>query len=269
MKNSLHINRLLPFIKLINLGLFLLACSSQVIHSQDIKDDSLFHFTARIIDRGINEPVQFAHIINQTRGYASISDTMGYFRIGAARNDLLKLTAIGYYDCPFHLNDSILSNPGVITINMIQRAYPIQAVNVNQLGTYTQFKHKFLNLDIPEPKIKANPSVIKDIEMGADSVYVTENISLGSPITAIYMALSKEGKSLRKYAKIKEEEQFQEKVADKYNREILEEVTGMTGPELHDFLQFCDLDKNFILGATAYEILEALYKCLEEYKKNK
>ncbi len=269
MKYSLNIYRVLTFNKLVSLGLFILVISSQDIHSQDIKDDSLFYFTARIIDRAINEPVQFAHIVNQTRGYAGISDTMGYFKIGAARNDLLLLTAIGYYDCPFHLSDSILSDPGIITIHMLQRIYPIQVVSVNQLGTYRQFKYKFLHLDIPEPNLKVNPSVLKDIEMGSDSVYVTENISLGSPVTAIYMALSKEGKSLRKYAKIKEEEQFRQEVADKYNREILEEVTGLSGPELYEFQKFCDLGKDFIRGATAYEIIEALYKCLEEFKKNK
>jgi hypothetical protein len=142
-------------------------------------------------------------------------------------------------------------------------------VNVNQLGTYTQFKHKFLNLKIPDPEIVINPAVIEDLEMGLDTIQVIEPYSLGSPITAIYMALSKEGKSLRKFAKIKEEEQFQEQVKEKYNQELLEEVTGMTGPELHDFLLFCDLDKNFILNASAYRILEALYKCLAAYNKNK
>ena len=231
--------------------------------------DSLFFFSARIIDRGINEPVQFAHIVNQTRGYASISDSSGFFRIVASENDLLLLTAIGYYDCPVHLNDSLLSTITIPEIFMIQRAYPIKAVDVNPLGTYSQFKHKLLSLELPEPELVINPAVIQDIELGLDTIQELEPASLGSPITAIYMALSREGKELRKYAEIREEEAFLEQVKDKYNRELLEEVTGMTGPELHEFLEFCNLENKFILKATAYEILERIYTCLNEFKKNK
>jgi len=264
LKSCIHIKYLLLF--------FILAIRPgfiQVVQGQtgDEDTDSLFYFTARIIDRQVNDPVQFAHVINQSRGFASISDSMGYFKIGAALNDLLKLTAIGYYDCPFHLNEAALNDSGMVTIYMIQRAYPIQVVNINPLGTYSQFKQKVLSLELPEPVLVINPSVIEDIEMGIDTIQNLEPASLGSPITAIYMALSREGKELRKYAEIMEEEQFLEQVKDKYNHKMLEEVTGLTGPELYHFLQFCNLERKYILEATAYEILEAIHKCLEEYKK--
>jgi len=261
--------KLFPGILPIGLCLIILLALSHLVSAQKSDEDSLFFFRARIIDRGINQSVQFVHVVNKTRGYASISDSSGYFRIVASRHDLLQLTAIGYYDCPVHLSDSLLISTAIATIHMIQRAYPIKAVVINPLGTYSQFKYKFLSLELPEPQLVINTAVIEDIDKGIDEIQIIEPYSLGSPITAIYMALSKEGKELRKYAKIKEEEQFQEKVKDKYNRELLEEVTGMTGPELHDYLQFCDLDKKFILEATAYEIIDALYKCLERYKKNK
>ena len=231
--------------------------------------DTLFFFKARIAVRGTDEPVQFAHIVNQTRGYASISDSAGFFRIVVSGNDLLHLTAIGYYDCPVHLNDSMLQSTGLVTLYMIPRLYAITAVEVNPLGTYRQFKYKFLEQKVPEPELVIPSSVIEDIEMGLDTIQNLAPASLGSPITAIYMALSREGRELRKYVKVMEDKEFREQVKGKYNNELLEEVTGMTGPELYDFMEFCDLEQDFIIRSSAYEILEAIYACLEEYNKKK
>jgi hypothetical protein len=260
-----------PFREFFPIGLFvfILSVLPHAAAAQERDADSLFFFNARIMERGINQPVRFAHVVNQTRGYASISDSSGYFRIVASKNDLLHITAIGYYDCPVHLDYSLLNSIGLATLYMIQRTYPIKAVDVNPLGTWNQFKSRFLSLEIPEPELVINPAVMEDIELGMDTIQSLEPASLGSPVTAIYMALSREGKEMKKYARVLEEEQFREQVKDKYNRELMEEVTGMTGPELHEFLQFCSLDRQFILKATAYEILESIHKCLEEYEKHK
>lgn len=196
-----------------------------------------------------------------------ISDTLGYFRIMAGVNDLLLITAIGYYDLPVLLNDSLLHMKELRILRLIPRIYPITEVKIGQLGTYEQFKYNLLNLDLPEPEFQLHSSVIPDIEKGIDTLNLIGPLSVMSPISTIYYLLSKEGKSLRKLEKITEEEQFLSQVKHKYNREMLKRITGMEGEELYDFITFCNFSREFLLEASEYEIIETILEKLEEYNK--
>ncbi len=247
--------------------LIILFASFQNSLTQGKAKDTIHIISGRLIDYMNEEGIQFAHIINQTRGYAMISDTLGYFRILAGLNDLLNITAIGYYNLPALINDSIFFAERFRVFRMVPRMYPINEVRVNPLGTYEQFKYDFLNLDIPEPKDQMHPSIITDIESGIDTLDIIESFSIMSPITAIYNLVSKEGKSLRKLEKILEEERFQEQIAHKYNHEMLMRITGMEGVELYEFITFCNFSREFLLEATEYEIIEAILEKLKEFRE--
>jgi hypothetical protein len=229
--------------------------------------DSIQLFSGRLIDAQTDDPIQFAHIINQTRNYAVISDTLGYFSIHIQQKDLLVVTEIGYYDLPIYISDSVARANRFHIYRMIPKVYTIKEIDINRLGTYEQFKYNFLNLDLPEQEHPANPSVFKDIEKGTDTLDLIETFSIGSPITAIYNLVSKEGKSFRKLKKLKEEEEFWKKVEHKYNLEMLERITGLKGLELYEFTSFCNFNQKFLLRASEYEIIEKVLEILKEYKK--
>ncbi|KPK87654.1 MAG: hypothetical protein AMS27_01995 [Bacteroides sp. SM23_62_1] len=237
------------------------------MYSQSQDTDSLHVISGRLIDALSRDGIQFAHIINQTRSHAMISDTLGFFRILAGSYDFLLITAIGYYNLPVILNDSLVRLKELMVLKLIPRIYPISEVKVGQLGTYEQFKYRFLNTDLPEPEHQMHPSIIPDIEKGIDTLNIIGPLSVMSPISAIYYLLSKEGKSLRKLEEIKEEEQFMKQVEHKYNLEMLTRITGMQGEELYEFTTFCNFSREFLLDASEYEIIEAIFDKLKEYKK--
>ncbi len=233
---------------------------------QEIRDTVLL-FSGKLINEQTGDPVQLSHIINQKRNYAIISDTLGYFSIYVRPKDLLIATAIGFYDLPIYISDSVARINIFHTYRMIPKIYAIPEIDINRLGTYEQFKYNFLNLDLPEPEHPANPTVFIDIGKGIDTLDIIEPLSLGSPITAIYNLVSKEGKSLRKLKKLQEEEEFRKQVGYKYNPEMLGRITGLSGPELYEFIKFCNFSKGFILKSTEYEIIEKVLEKLKEYRK--
>jgi len=246
------------FISLIMVLLWDLVQGQQIV-------DSVFLFSGRLINEQTGDPVQYSHIINQTRNYAIITDSLGYFSINVHQEDLLVATAIGYYDLPIYISDSVAGINRFHTYRMIPKIYTIQEIDVNRLGTYEQFKRDFLNLELPEPEHPANPCVFSDIDKGIDTLDIIGTISLGSPITAIYNLVSKEGKSLRKLKKLQEEEKFRKRVENKYNTEMLIRITGMQGQELYEFINFCKFSRNFILESSEYEIIEKVLEKLNEY----
>jgi len=239
-------------------------CSAQI---REAIHDSIYLFSGRLIDSQTGDPVQFAHIFNQTQSNAMISDTLGYFSIPVHLQDLLVATAIGYYNLPVYMSDSIFALNRFHTCKMIPKIYTINEVNVSILGTYDQFKYKFLNLDVPNTDNQLNPSVLNDILAGIDTTGVVRPPGIMSPITAIYNLVSKEGKSLRKLKKIQEEEEFLKQVEYKYNNDMLERTTGLKGIELYEFISFCNFNHKFLLKASEYEIIEKVLEKLSEYRK--
>jgi hypothetical protein len=236
------------------------------VQSQENRDTILL-FSGRIINEQTGTPIKFAHIINQTWSHLAISDTLGYFRIRVRLNDLLIITSIGFYDLPIYIYDSIIAENRLHIYHMIPKIYSLPGVNVLRLGTYEQFKYNFLNLQLPQPEHPASTLVLQDIEKGIDTLGITEPASIGSPITAIYNLVSKEGKSLRKLKKLKEEEEFWKQVEYKYNPEMLGRITGLQGPELFEFINFCNFSHKFVLESSEYEIIEKVLDKLKEYRE--
>jgi hypothetical protein len=236
-------------------------------YGQGIVNDSVYHLFARITGSSDHTPVQFAHIINRNTGHGNISDTLGFFNIRVHLADIIHISAIGYYGHSFRITDSLLVTSRIPNIELTSRSYPIDQVNVYLLGSYEQFKYKVLGLKLPEPKIKINPAFLKDIEMAADTLDSIEPISLGSPITAIYNLLSKEGKSMRRLAELQKQEALERKLYPKYNRNLVGHISGLEGIELNEFMIFCNFDPGFLLEATDYQIAVAILRRLEDWKR--
>ncbi len=237
------------------------------VSGQDMPADSVQYLFARLIDMTDHSAVQFAHIVNLNTGRGNISDTLGYFGIMAHNMDMITVSAIGYFDYTFSVSDSMLASALVPAIKLRPRSYPIQAVNVNPLGTYKQFKYKVLNLELPESRYQIHPTVIRKIELGMDTLNVVQPMSLGSPITALYNLLSKEGKSNRKLAKILEQEELESLLYPKFNREMVGRVSGLEGIELNEFIEFCNFNPDFLLESTDYQITQAIRKYLEKWEE--
>ena len=135
--------------------------------------------------------------------------------------------------------------------------YSIDAVRVNPLGSYDQFRQRFVTMKSPESAYEINPTVLFDIDRGMDTLDMLI-IHPMSPVTALYNLLSKEGKSKRKLQKLIEEETFAKQVEFKYSPGIVSHITGYTGFDLYEFMDFCSFSKEFLLDATYYEITRAI-----------
>jgi hypothetical protein len=230
--------------------------------------DTTAYFKARVLDSLSREPVIFVHIVNRTRQIATISDTLGYFYIRTSPGDKLVLTAIGYAPREIPIGYGLLRRPSVSDILLRQFVYSIEGVKVNRLGSYEQFKRRFSTLKLPESEYTIHPSVLTDIEEGTDTLDMLL-VPPMSPVTALYNLLSKEGKSKRKLRKLQEQEAFEKQIDFKYSPVIVSQITGYTGFELYEFMDFCSFEKDFLLNATYYEITRAIMALQKEFEASK
>jgi len=249
--------------------LFLLLIKSQPFCAQVFESlpDTSIYFKARVIDSMTRRPVPFAHIINTTRKTATISDTLGYFYIRTSPGERLQVTAIGFAARKISIAISILQTQFIRDILLQPIRYSIESVRVNPLGSYQQFKQRFITVDLPESEYQIHTSVLQEIDEGTDTLDMLI-MPMISPVTALYNLLSKEGKSKRKLRKLLEQEAFERQIDFKYSPDIVSHITGYTGFELYEFMDFCSFKKDFLLNATYYEITQAVLARQQQFEKD-
>lgn len=244
----------------------LVVFASNDLMAQTPKND-LVTIRAQLVGKYHRTSIPFARVINKTQLWGVLSDTSGNFTISAKRNDTIYISSIGYLPMELFVKDSLLKQIRIPTIWMTEKVYEMTEIDIQSLGTYQQFKYKVLHLTIPQSNIRdAIASIQRELKMIPKHQLKPEaSISLGSPITALYNLFSKEGKSLRKLAEAKEREKLFKIVNPKFNRQIVQSITGLNGELLDQFMMFCKPDDRFIMSATDYEIHERILNDYERF----
>lgn len=207
-------------------------------------------------------PVAFAHVINYTQKWGVVSDSLGYFEIWGKPGDTLNISAIG-----FQYHDSYaLGNffDTLIQIELNHRAYEIPEASISYLGPYQQFKQKVIHLDLP--KIEFNPQ-IEAIFNHVDRAPLASVPSISSPASLIYVMFSKEVKEVKKYLELKEDKKVDDKVYDKINKYIVQNLTGLNLIESEKFLKHCDFQDKYIINTPKYQIYSRVLEKYKDYKK--
>lgn len=220
----------------------------------------------KIVSSENKSPVTYAMIINTTSKQNVYSDSLGYFSIPVSINDTLMFTRIGFFTKEMQISESLINLKKVHLIELNERSYELNAVSINNLGTYQDFKYKVIHSELPKDENQINPAITKALNEKVVVLQPQANISLGSPVTALYNLLSKEGKSLRKLEKEKEKDRIVASYKDKYSPEIISELTGLKEIELEKFMKYCNPDVNFLKSAIEYEIAAKIMECLKNYK---
>ncbi len=252
---------------LVILGILFLNSARDVYSQKEQK--RLYTIRARLVDNKSHKSILFAQVINKNMGWGVVSDTLGVFSLSANLHDTLYISAIGYYPTLIEVADSLIRQTRIPEIPLMEQVYELDQVNIYALGTYQQFKYKVLHSNLPQNNTqKINESIQKEIEkIPKYPMQEQASIPLGSPVTAIYMLLSKEGKSLKKFAEAKEQHKIFVLANTRFNREIVAQATGLTGEMLDQFMAFCNPDLEFILHVSEYDIYQKILQDFELFKK--
>ncbi len=247
--------------KKIIFSFFLLSFTFELIAQNNI----YFAIKGNVIDCKSNSKISFAHVINETSGFATACDSFGLFSIYGKIDDIIKISAVGYKN-KFLLVAENFKNTKIencITSDTII----LQEVTVLPFSSYSQFKNKFLALKIEDktysiPGITLkNPTTIHNLE---NEDYVKSlGFALSSPISYLYYNLSKHQKSIRKYHELESDKWNQFVIDQKFNPKIVEKITGLKNIETLKFIAWCNLSKEYLLNATDYEIANTIK---EKYK---
>ena len=213
--------------------------------------------------------VEAAHVFTRPGNSATITDESGLFTLRIRLSDTLYVKALGYDNAVIYPVRQHLVSGDFLPVQLKPRTYAIREVTILPYRSYAQFKAAFRN----HPVSNENPQVTLDMPEVTAAGPGLQNSGFGvtfSPISMLYNQFSKEGKELRKYAIVVEQQRITDQVTKKYNVKIVKRVTGIESEkEAYDFMDYCKLSDSFILKSNDYEILMAIKRCYKAYRQEK
>ncbi len=223
---------------LINLSLVFVALFSQ---AQQI------YFTGKVVESDSTTIMPYVYIINKTTGNGAMSDEYGKFSISAEEKDTIICSFVGRSKLLMPIKKLKTSNNQLL---VVMKTLPISlqpvVVNAFKLKPYEK---SYMNDIIDKSKLKP----INVIQ---------------SPISALYMQFSREGKELRKLAKIFEDVLIEEEVQKKFNPEILRKLTGDDKINYDIFRRYCfEVSNDYILTHDGVDLYSKIMGCYKRWKQ--
>ncbi len=248
--------------------IFLVLCMlviSRTLHAQTPMSSSLLvkGFT---LQKDSLSTASFVTVTNKRSLFRTISAENGYFALYAQRGDTLEFSAVNLEPSFFVVPTYYVSHQLAVRVILQTKTYQLNEIVVRPY-TEKQFKKDVLALQLPEnepdiqlPKIPklATPSGVAQNGTGI-------GIAVSGPLTKLYDAFSKEGKSKRKLVKMMATDSRKKMYAAKMNREFISRITGLDDKVLEEFMNYCKLDEDFVIGADEYELVLAINECLKSF----
>jgi len=229
-------------------------------------NEMVFELKGKIIDVNTRQSIHFAHIVNTKKGQTALSDSSGNFKLLMLKNDTLKISSIGYETVYFWFPDTIKSAKQQFTMLLVPKIYKINEVNIYE-ERLKAFSYEFANLKIEEDKTQVK--LEKWIE---NFVYTDDIMLIGATARGIGFPIkykTKHDKSLEKVVELKKQAELDAIADQKFNREFVTKITGLTGIDLDNFLKYCKFDRDFILQRNEYDLIIITKEIFEIYKEEK
>jgi hypothetical protein len=228
------------------------------------QDTTIYIVSGKIIDAETLKPVPLAFLLNTVKMYGEQTDTSGKYRILMMKNDSLRISCIGYYTEYWQPNfsDADVNNKIDISIYVRPQTYPLGRIDIYQTR-WDAFVYDISQTEILEDETQKR--LIKWISTMVDG----EDLATLSMKAGIQIPLpihTHREKQLKKILRQQKIDELNKKAEQKFNKQLVSNITKLEGEELDEFMKYCSFDRDFILKTTEYEMIVIIQDIFEEYK---
>lgn len=201
-------------------------------------------YSARVFDGITFQPLSGASVYNVNTQKFAFTDKNGRFEIALSLNDTLIISKSIYRQLMVPIDQKLFY--GFEDFFLYYKATMLKEVTIIGINpSYEGFKKDIVTLKLPEYYKRMEEAQLSEWQKANATYKDGGNIlSLGgqvtmSPITYLYDKYSKKSKMNRLYNEMLSYEDEVERIQQKYNRELVSELTGLEGDELLDFMMYC------------------------------
>lgn len=243
----------------------LIAFLSVTFFSVYSQDTSIFVVTGKVIDAETLQPIPMAYLLNTAKRFGAQTDTAGRFRILTMKEDVIRVSSIGYENEDYKPDFSMANgNKIVVNIYLIPKTYNIGAIDI-YATRWNSFLYAASQMDIEDDATQ------KKLTNWVEMIIADQNLSSQNLKGGIQIPLplyTHREKMLRKIQEQQRIDQLNKIANQKFNKDFVSNITGLTGSELDEFMKLCRFDRDFILSTSEYDLIIIVQDIYEEYKLN-
>ncbi len=212
-------------------------------------------------------PMESVHVVNLNQVVGTITNEKGQFSIGAAVNDTLYISYLGFKSQKVRVTNDMFKFEDT-KISLTELAYALEEVivrpyqltgyleiDVKNLPVNNAYQYSISGLSVGYEAGNKNPSAVTKV-LGA----------ILNPADLLRNLFGKQPNQMRKLQKVKEDDAIRDLLASKFDRETLMELLQIEKVDIEDILNNCNYSKSFITTANDLQILDAISGCYEDFK---
>lgn len=210
--------------------------------------------------------VPFANIRNKKTNTGTQATIEGFYTLLVATGDTVEITAIGY-------EKSVLVLPRAYTGTSFHYDIIMRHLTYS-LPTFTKyyidmeiFTREFTAMTIPEDKkyITIDKGQITNRTPAPNNFGVT----LNGPISWLYNKFSRKAKEMAKLADLKSNQIDEYTAIKRLTPEFISMATGLPLDKTMALATYCDISQSALATYSNYDLILALLRCLDSYKRDK
>ena len=233
--------------------------------SRELKAQSTINVSGYVYENRNNTdsvyPVGRINVIRLSDFKGTSTRSNGFFSINMLIGDTLVFTSIAHKMDTFICAADEKREELILNVMLQQEFHSLVGIDVYGKD-FEGFKHDFIHLEVKDTVFFKMKPQWKFTEPGTNF-----GITINGPLTALWSVLSKKGKEQRKLAMLIAEEKEKAYFDSVYKRPVVLHFLEMDEQEIEKLVGFCKFTKHFIANNTDYELLLALEKCYQEYKR--
>lgn len=212
------------------------------------ENDSLITIKGSVKDT--NATVGFYNLmaINKTVGKGIFGDYKGNFEITVKKGDVVSISTVGYQSVSLCFKDSAYQSEYEVVIYLKMLVYTSDVVEVTPLKTLEELQEERANIAKREVPTVTAVNVIQ------------------SPITALYIAFSEREKTKRMVADMEYQDQQDDIVREILRVYVHNDIIELDETEFEEFINFLNLNTEFLKTATDYELIVYIKDKFEHYQ---
>ncbi len=213
-------------------------------------------FIGMVISDENAKGVPLASVTNLSTGQKTLSTRAGFLRIAAQASDTLQISSVGFETLILPLKE-VWKKTDTTLILLNSKTYELSSVTV----VYSNARRDSIARVVAEilktdPLLNNNDRILNRPRGGGFTGIITE----------MYYEFSKAGQDMVKFEQFVKYYREQQIIDKRYNKEVVQRISGLDNYYLDDFIIFCRPDRNFLLTANDYDLYAHITTCAEKFK---
>lgn len=208
-----------------------------------------------VIDQTTRKGIDRATVINQRTRQRARTNASGKFFVTAQPGDSLILNSQLYNRTGIRYDGS--DNPAIVA-----KALPPMPYRVVDLAEVTVTAKRYEEVKREIQQVLDEPTASKKVT----GEQAFDRLADGAGVTLLYELFAKRPKTDRKAYYIMQQDHRHALALERF-RLLVDQATNLKGEEVDRFFDFCDLDDEFLLRATDYDLINAIQQLRNRYRQ--